>query len=196
MGRDGIQLAPSILTADFARLGEQVAEAAKAGADRIHVDGQGAQEGHEGEAGQPRGFRPAHPRSPAVGPVRLDRARTGAGLSPAAGARARPRPAALRPQAENVAAACGEVCPARRTGHEVVVKKRGREENFLAPAVEPVYKAGKIPRSIERAARGDSRRSPWPCRPAPARGRPLSAGKTGLTTPVPSLAQEGWPPPP
>jgi ribulose-phosphate 3-epimerase len=33
-----IQLAPSILSADFARLGEQVAEAERAGADRIHVD--------------------------------------------------------------------------------------------------------------------------------------------------------------
>ena len=33
-----IKLAPSILAADFARLGEQVLEAEKAGADRIHVD--------------------------------------------------------------------------------------------------------------------------------------------------------------
>jgi ribulose-phosphate 3-epimerase len=33
-----IKLAPSILAANFARLGEQVAEAEKAGADRIHVD--------------------------------------------------------------------------------------------------------------------------------------------------------------
>jgi ribulose-phosphate 3-epimerase len=33
-----MQLAPSILSADFARLGEQVAEADRAGADRIHVD--------------------------------------------------------------------------------------------------------------------------------------------------------------
>src|SRR5260221_4138689 len=33
-----IQLAPSILAADFARLGEQVAQAERAGADRIHVD--------------------------------------------------------------------------------------------------------------------------------------------------------------
>jgi len=33
-----IKLAPSILAADFARLGEQVAEAEGAGADRIHVD--------------------------------------------------------------------------------------------------------------------------------------------------------------
>src|SRR5262244_3276132 len=33
-----IKLAPSILAADFARLGQQVAEAAQGGADRIHVD--------------------------------------------------------------------------------------------------------------------------------------------------------------
>jgi ribulose-phosphate 3-epimerase len=33
-----IKIAPSILSADFSRLGEQVAEAAKAGADYIHVD--------------------------------------------------------------------------------------------------------------------------------------------------------------
>ena len=33
-----IKLAPSILSADFARLGEQVREAERAGADRIHVD--------------------------------------------------------------------------------------------------------------------------------------------------------------
>jgi len=33
-----IKLAPSILAADFARLGEQVAEVEQAGADRIHVD--------------------------------------------------------------------------------------------------------------------------------------------------------------
>jgi ribulose-phosphate 3-epimerase len=33
-----IALAPSILSADFARLGEQVAEVEAAGADRIHVD--------------------------------------------------------------------------------------------------------------------------------------------------------------
>ena len=32
------KLAPSILSADFARLGEQVIEAEQAGADRIHVD--------------------------------------------------------------------------------------------------------------------------------------------------------------
>jgi ribulose-phosphate 3-epimerase len=33
-----VKLAPSILAADFARLGEQVVEAGRAGADRIHVD--------------------------------------------------------------------------------------------------------------------------------------------------------------
>ncbi len=33
-----IKIAPSILSADFSRLGEQVAEAAQAGADYIHVD--------------------------------------------------------------------------------------------------------------------------------------------------------------
>jgi ribulose-phosphate 3-epimerase len=33
-----IKLAPSILSADFGRLGEQVAEATKAGADYIHID--------------------------------------------------------------------------------------------------------------------------------------------------------------
>jgi ribulose-phosphate 3-epimerase len=35
---NAVKLAPSILAADFARLGEQVAEAERAGADRIHVD--------------------------------------------------------------------------------------------------------------------------------------------------------------
>jgi ribulose-phosphate 3-epimerase len=35
---EAIKLAPSILAADFARLGDQVAEAERAGADRIHVD--------------------------------------------------------------------------------------------------------------------------------------------------------------
>jgi ribulose-phosphate 3-epimerase len=34
----GVKLAPSILAADFARLGEQVAAVEKAGADRIHID--------------------------------------------------------------------------------------------------------------------------------------------------------------
>jgi ribulose-phosphate 3-epimerase len=33
-----VKLAPSILSADFAHLGEQVADAEQAGADRIHVD--------------------------------------------------------------------------------------------------------------------------------------------------------------
>jgi ribulose-phosphate 3-epimerase len=33
-----VKLAPSILSADFAHLGDQVAEAERAGADRIHVD--------------------------------------------------------------------------------------------------------------------------------------------------------------
>ena len=33
-----MKLAPSILAADFARLGEQVAEVEKSGADRIHID--------------------------------------------------------------------------------------------------------------------------------------------------------------
>ena len=38
MVTDVVKLAPSILAADFARLGEEVAEAEQAGADRIHVD--------------------------------------------------------------------------------------------------------------------------------------------------------------
>src|SRR5215468_4885984 len=38
MQNDLVKLAPSILAADFARLGEQVAEAERSGADRIHVD--------------------------------------------------------------------------------------------------------------------------------------------------------------
>jgi ribulose-phosphate 3-epimerase len=38
MDTDAVKLAPSILAADFGRLGDQVAEADKAGADRIHVD--------------------------------------------------------------------------------------------------------------------------------------------------------------
>jgi ribulose-phosphate 3-epimerase len=37
-GIDAVKLAPSILAADFVRLGEQVADADGAGADRIHVD--------------------------------------------------------------------------------------------------------------------------------------------------------------
>jgi ribulose-phosphate 3-epimerase len=38
MRNDVIKIAPSILAADFARLGAQVAEAERAGADRIHID--------------------------------------------------------------------------------------------------------------------------------------------------------------
>ena len=38
MAEGAVQLAPSILAADFARLGEQVAQVEQAGADRIHVD--------------------------------------------------------------------------------------------------------------------------------------------------------------
>src|ERR1700758_1972085 len=38
MQNDFIKLAPSILAVDFARLGEEVSEAERAGADRIHVD--------------------------------------------------------------------------------------------------------------------------------------------------------------
>ena len=38
MANRTIKIAPSILAADFARLGDQVVEAEKAGADRIHVD--------------------------------------------------------------------------------------------------------------------------------------------------------------
>jgi ribulose-phosphate 3-epimerase len=38
MSNMAIKLAPSILAADLARLGEQVAEAERCGADRIHVD--------------------------------------------------------------------------------------------------------------------------------------------------------------
>jgi len=38
MDKGIVKLAPSILSADFARLGEQVIEAEQAGADRIHVD--------------------------------------------------------------------------------------------------------------------------------------------------------------
>ena len=45
MDNDAVKLAPSILAADFARLGEQVAEAERAGADRIHVD---VMDGHFG----------------------------------------------------------------------------------------------------------------------------------------------------
>ncbi len=38
MDRGAVKIAPSILSADFARLGEQIAEVEPAGADRIHVD--------------------------------------------------------------------------------------------------------------------------------------------------------------
>ncbi len=38
MSNAHVKLAPSILAADFARLGQQVAEAEAAGADRIHID--------------------------------------------------------------------------------------------------------------------------------------------------------------
>jgi ribulose-phosphate 3-epimerase len=38
VNKPDIKLAPSILSADFARLGEQVVEATEAGADYIHVD--------------------------------------------------------------------------------------------------------------------------------------------------------------
>ena len=38
MNTSAIKLAPSILAADFARLGDQVRDAQNAGADRIHVD--------------------------------------------------------------------------------------------------------------------------------------------------------------
>jgi ribulose-phosphate 3-epimerase len=38
MGKTAVKLAPSILAADFARLGQQVAAVEAAGADRIHID--------------------------------------------------------------------------------------------------------------------------------------------------------------
>ena len=38
MTGNAVKLAPSILAANFAYLGDQVAEAARAGADRVHVD--------------------------------------------------------------------------------------------------------------------------------------------------------------
>jgi ribulose-phosphate 3-epimerase len=38
MDKGVVKLAPSILAADFAHLGDQVAEAEQAGADRVHVD--------------------------------------------------------------------------------------------------------------------------------------------------------------
>ncbi len=38
MAKNPVKIAPSILAADFARLGEQMVEAERCGADRIHVD--------------------------------------------------------------------------------------------------------------------------------------------------------------
>jgi ribulose-phosphate 3-epimerase len=38
MDKGNVNLAPSILSADFSHLGKQVAEAERAGADRIHID--------------------------------------------------------------------------------------------------------------------------------------------------------------
>jgi len=38
MANQKIKIAPSILSADFARLGDQIAEATRAGADYIHID--------------------------------------------------------------------------------------------------------------------------------------------------------------
>src|SRR5215475_1617646 len=38
MEKQAVKIAPSILAADFARLGEQVTEVERCGADRIHVD--------------------------------------------------------------------------------------------------------------------------------------------------------------
>ena len=38
MNSSSVKLAPSILAADFSCLGEQVAKAERAGADRIHID--------------------------------------------------------------------------------------------------------------------------------------------------------------
>src|SRR5215468_4647220 len=38
MQKKAVKIAPSILAADFARLGEQVAEVERCGADRIHLD--------------------------------------------------------------------------------------------------------------------------------------------------------------
>lgn len=38
MDKGLVKLAPSILSADFAHLGQQVTEAEQAGADRIHID--------------------------------------------------------------------------------------------------------------------------------------------------------------
>src|SRR5258708_16790902 len=38
MPQSAVKFAPSILAADFVRLGEQAAEAERCGADRIHID--------------------------------------------------------------------------------------------------------------------------------------------------------------
>ena len=38
MDKGVVKIAPSILAADFTRLGQQVAEVEEAGADRIHID--------------------------------------------------------------------------------------------------------------------------------------------------------------
>jgi hypothetical protein len=51
-GKDAVKLAPSILAADFARLGEQVDEAERAGADRIYVDVPFRAESFHGRSGR------------------------------------------------------------------------------------------------------------------------------------------------
>jgi ribulose-phosphate 3-epimerase len=58
MRNDVVKIAPSILAADFARLGEQVAEAERAGADRIH-DRPGLGYYVPGSGFQPGGTPPA-----------------------------------------------------------------------------------------------------------------------------------------
>jgi pentose-5-phosphate-3-epimerase len=40
-----VKLAPSILAADFTHLGDEIAEAERTGADRVHIDETGAQIG-------------------------------------------------------------------------------------------------------------------------------------------------------
>jgi Ribulose-phosphate 3 epimerase family len=47
---DALKLAPSILAADFAHLGDQVKEAERAGADRIHVDVMDGAQSFDGDA--------------------------------------------------------------------------------------------------------------------------------------------------